>query len=78
LLGETKEFTVDQARKLYVALGEIFLEPRVRVEKEYIYWPFTTWTTGPINFTQSWLLNTSANSSFSDSAPINMLSTEVK
>ena len=38
--GETSELTVDQARKLYAALGELFGQPeKVRVEREVIYWP---------------------------------------
>lgn len=37
--GETHEWTIDDAKKLYAALGELFGKSEVRVEKEYIYWP---------------------------------------
>jgi hypothetical protein len=67
LAGDTKELTVDQARKLYAALGELFAEPKVRIEKEYIYWP------SPISYykhnpNQQWIYcttdNSAANASF--------------
>ena len=62
IAGEKHSLTIDQARQLYHALGALLAEPKIKVEKEYIYWPKYIWQdnvniphrTSPLPWNEIW------------------------
>lgn len=71
---------VEEAKKLHAALAELFAKDAVKVEKEYIYWPYPAYQQPKLFWDNPYTVTWAVASSYSTSGNgyVKTLSLEVK